>query len=221
MFKRLFGRKNQKDVRFLPYEDYRTISKNKPANDEEITSKWVSARDALTVNIEYCDSENNPILTINQFLGTCQATSTNDVDEFIRVEETQDKPFYGTRRSELKNKLADDDFTSSLGVFSDTKMYSALISSELKQHNINLKYFNHPKKFHASDYTFFDSITAWIVFLSEDADDKFLDLFIERYIDKPCLFLFAKGNRKKTEHKVRRFLLDHNLVLDEYSKTEV
>jgi hypothetical protein len=78
-----------------------------------------------------------------------------------------------------------------------------------------LKYFNHPKNFISSQYPFFDNVTAWIVFLSEEADDSFLETFIDRYIDKPCLFLFAKGNRNKTVQKVSRFLVDNHLITNE------
>ena len=34
-----------------------------------------------------------------------------------------------------------------VGIFSDSRMYSAMIQSELKGHNVNIRHFNHPKTF--------------------------------------------------------------------------
>jgi hypothetical protein len=174
------------------------------------------SHDALKVTIESSDSTQTPILSIDQFFSDSLAsTKSNEVDSYIQVENEIDSPNISNNKSISNIYKNQDDFSNSLGVFSDTKIYSALISSELKQHNTNLKYFNHPKNFISSQYPFFDNVTAWIVFLSEEADDSFLETFIDRYIDKPCLFLFAKGNRNKTVQKVSRFLVDNHLITNE------
>jgi len=216
MFKRIFRFKKQKDMRFLPYEDYRIISKNDLSKKQEVTSAWMHSHDALKVTIESSDSTQTPILSIDQFFSDSLAsTKSNEVDSYIQVENEIDSSNISNNKSISNIYKNQDDFSNSLGVFSDTKIYSALISSELKQHNTNLKYFNHPKNFISSQYPFFDNVTAWIVFLSEEADDSFLETFIDRYIDKPCLFLFAKGNRNKTVQKVSRFLVDNHLITNE------
>jgi hypothetical protein len=216
MFKRIFRFKKQTDMRFLPYEDYRIISKNDLSKKQEVTSAWMHSHDALKVTIESSDSTQTPILSIDQFFSDSLAsTKSNEVDSYIQVENEIDSPNISNNKSISNIYKNQDDFSNSLGVFSDTKIYSALISSELKQHNTNLKYFNHPKNFISSQYPFFDNVTAWIVFLSEEADDSFLETFIDRYIDKPCLFLFAKGNRNKTVQKVSRFLVDNHLITNE------
>jgi hypothetical protein len=216
MFKRIFRFKKQTDMRFLPYEDYRIISKNDLSKKQEVTSAWMHSHDALKVTIESSDSTQTPILSIDQFFSDSLAsTKSNEVDSYIQVENEIDSSNISNNKSISNIYKNQDDFSNSLGVFSDTKIYSALISSELKQHNTNLKYFNHPKNFISSQYPFFDNVTAWIVFLSEEADDSFLETFIDRYIDKPCLFLFAKGNRNKTVQKVSRFLVDNHLITNE------
>jgi hypothetical protein len=238
MFKRMFRLKKQSDIRFLPYEKYRAIKKNELAINQEETHAWMNSRDALKVAIESPDAANTPVVSIDQFLpAPIISEYSNEEDSFIRVEEKECTSDIKNKESIYKLAHVEDYFFSnnvkyepvssiseaksklsnSLGVFSDTKIYSALISSELKKHSVNLKYFNHPKNFISSQYPFFDDVSAWIVFLSEDADDGFLETFIDRYIDKPCLFLFEKGNRNKTGLKVSRFLEDNHLITSRYS----
>ncbi|MFT7184972.1 MAG: hypothetical protein ACI84K_000344 [Pseudohongiellaceae bacterium] len=214
----MFRKKKKQDVRFLPYEEYRTTSQNDSSKNHEVTHAWMNSGDALKVTTESSDSAQKPILSINQFLSDSdEFTKNNEVDSSIHVESEIHSSNISNNKSISNIFKAEQNFSNSLGVFSDTKIYSALISSELRQHNTNLKYFNHPKNFISSQYSFFDNVTAWIVFLSEETDERFLETFIDRYIDKPCLFLFAKGNRNKTGQKVSRFLVDNHLITSEYS----
>jgi len=216
MFKRIFNSKRQKDIRFLSYEEYRNISSNKKTTIHGPTNSWMHPQDALKVSIESSDSTQRPILSLDQFSSSSYSFNKNNKpDSYIKVEGGFSSFTASKNVPDFKKTLANGTFASSLGVFSDTKMYSALISSELKQHTINLKYFNHPKNFMSNQYSFFDNITAWIVFLSEEADENFLEAFIDRYVDKPCLFLFEKGNRSKTGQKVSRFLVDNSLLMSE------
>ena len=213
MFKRIFSRKKQKDIRFMPYEEYRTTIEKKPSA-QALTSSWMCSNDALKIGIEGSESDvsTRPILSIQQFSQLPEAPAEENTSYiFVESEYKIDNAVKTTPQVSHTDKKRES-FLNSLGVFSDTKMYSALISSELKQHNINLKYFHHPQNFVANQYSFFDKISAWIVFLSEDADERFLESFIDRYIDKPCLFLFEKGNRNKTGAKVSRFLEDNGLI---------
>jgi|GEM_PF-3356831 len=220
MFKRIFSIKRKKDIRFLPYEEYRKISHNKTSNIPEPTKRWMHPQDALKVNIESSDSSRRPILSLDQLSFDLNSQAkNNETDSYIIVEDDLSADAVNRNKTrpclKFKNSLVDDkvNFSNSLGVFSDTKMYSALISSELQQYSLNLKYFNHPKNFVSNQLSFFDNISAWIVFLSEDTNEVFLETFIDRYIDKPCLFLFAKGNRSKTGQKVSRFLTDNGLII--------
>jgi len=203
MIKRLFSKKQQRDIRFLPYEDYRVITKTKPALNRCNTRSWMKASDALKVNITSAG--------LNDYI---------EYDQAITVESrAKHLPFYAKRSfPEMADKLSASRSglgnvkPGSLGVFSDTKMYSALIKSELNSYDINIKHFNHPKTFIPCQYPFFDSISAWIIFLSDEADDDFLDHFIDRYIDKPSLFLFAKTNRLKTTQKINDFVKEAGLA---------
>lgn len=95
-----------------------------------------------------------------------------------------------------------------LGVFSDSKVYSAFIKSELAKFEVDILHFNHPVSFTPEKYVHFDSIDAWIVFLSDDSTEDFLDQFIDRYIDKPTLFLVPKSGRKTSALSIKEFVSD-------------
>ena len=96
--------------------------------------------------------------------------------------------------------------TPRLGVFSDSKAYSAFVKSELAKLEVDIQHFNHPRTLNAVHYPHFDTIDAWIVFLSDESEDNFLDQFIDRYIDKPTLFLVPKSSRKTTVKTIRTFV---------------
>ena len=110
---------------------------------------------------------------------------------------------------------------SGLGVFSDSKIYSALIHSVLSGYHLNIQHFNHPSTFKPERFELFDTVSAWIVFLSDDsgsdadtgysADSDFLDLFIDRYVDKPTLFLFSKLNKDACIKRINQFIHQHSL----------
>jgi hypothetical protein len=180
-------------------------------------------QDALKVSIESADASRRPILSLDQLSFDLHSSDNNEIDTHIVVEDDLSGVAISGRAAASsfklnKSRVSDKmNFSNSLGVFSDAKIYSALISSEIQQYSVNLKYFNHPNTFVSGKYSLFDNISAWIVFLSEDADEAFLETFIDRYIDKPCLFLFEKGNRSKTGQKVSRFLTDNGLILKKSS----
>ena len=203
MIKRLFSKKQQRDIRFLPYEDYRVITKTKPALNRCNTRSWMKASDALKVNITSAG--------LNDYI---------EYDQAITVESrAKHLPFYAKRSfPEMADKLSASRSglgnvkPGSLGVFSDTKMYSVMIKSELKDYGVDIKHFNHPNTFVPSNYSLFDDISAWIVFVSEEGSDEFMEQFIDRYIDKPTLFLFAKTNRFKTAQKICQFIEGNGLA---------
>jgi hypothetical protein len=99
-----------------------------------------------------------------------------------------------------------------LGIFSDSKIYSALIKHELSSHQVQLKHFNHPKTLNPQNFDKLDQVGAWIVFLSEVENDDFLDVFFNRYSEKATLFLFEKMSRRQTSQKVAEFLQQNKLV---------
>ncbi len=94
----------------------------------------------------------------------------------------------------------------SLGVFSDSKMYSALIQKELSRYCLDIRHFNHPKTFIEARQPFFDKISTWILFLSDDCDERFIEHFVGRYCDKPTLFLCPKMTRKNATEQIREFI---------------
>ena len=99
-----------------------------------------------------------------------------------------------------------------IGVFSDSKIYSALIHSLLKPYSLNVGHFNHPNTFVNEKFNKFDEISAWIIFLSDEDDSDFLDQFLNRYEDKPALFLVQKMQRSHCHSSIKGFVLEHGFV---------
>lgn len=95
---------------------------------------------------------------------------------------------------------------NSLGIFSDSKVYSALIKNELSAYRLDVRHFNHPNTFVESRFDFFDRVSAWIIFLSDDGDEQFIDRFLDRYCDKPTLFLCPKASRTRTAARINQFI---------------
>jgi len=100
----------------------------------------------------------------------------------------------------------------SLGIFSDSRIYSAMIRHELKGCGVKLRHFHHPASFQPERFARFDRISAWMIFLSDDHDSDFLDRFLDRYGDRPTLFLFEKSQRRRTSSNIARFLEENNLT---------
>ena len=94
----------------------------------------------------------------------------------------------------------------SLGVFSDNKAYSAFVKTELSKLDVDLRHFNHPNSLKPANYCHLDKIDAWIVFLSDESEELFLDEFLDRYIDKPTLFLVPKTKRKASSMRISQFV---------------
>jgi hypothetical protein len=102
--------------------------------------------------------------------------------------------------------------TKKIGVFSDSKIYSALIQSLLDPHSLNIGHFNHPNTFVNEKFNDFDEISAWIIFLSDEDDSDFLDKFLNRYEHKPVLFLFPKIQRSNCDSSIKDFVLEHDFI---------
>jgi hypothetical protein len=88
-----------------------------------------------------------------------------------------------------------------------------MIKQELSSYHLDVRHFNHPNTFEVSRYDFFDRISAWIVFLSDDCDETFIERFLERYSEKPTLFLCPKTSRRTTTERVEAFI--HSCALEE------
>lgn len=93
-----------------------------------------------------------------------------------------------------------------LGVFSDSKAYSAFLKSELSRLDVDIQHFNHPRTLNAPNNAYLAYIDAWIIFLSEEAEDNFLDDFFDRFIEKPTLFLVPKTGRKTSASSIKAFV---------------
>jgi len=234
MFKRLYRRKKTKqDVRFVQFEDYKeTLQyKGKPASgsyqskgrdigsllpgvthskaeyratDEARGVEWSAIPRPCAVDIEEIDA---PIFVKStNFVKKSSPKLVYDKNAFPFITVKPELDPKKDIRSKKNTRPKKSSNLKGLGIFSDTKIYSAMINSELQGYNLNIKHFNHPRTFKKSKYPLFDSVSAWIVFLSEEGDSEFLDKFLDRYIEKPTLFLFPKTNRLKTAEKIREFV---------------
>lgn len=119
---------------------------------------------------------------------------------FNYFDEIQTARTYRENSNEISSRLP------KLGVFSDNKAYSAFLKTELSKLNVDLQHFNHPNSFKPDNYPHLDTIDAWVVFLSDEAEENFLDEFLGRYIDKPTLFLMPKTKRKTSSLSISKFV---------------
>ena len=110
--------------------------------------------------------------------------------------------------SRPKLSLVSSSFLSapSLGVFSDSKAYSAFVKAELAKLEVDVQHFNHPRTLSESNNPHLDTIDAWIIFISEESEDDFLDQFLDRFIEKPTLFLVPKTGRKTSATSIKAFV---------------
>jgi len=100
----------------------------------------------------------------------------------------------------------------SLGIFSDSRIYSSMLKHELKHYNVAIEHFHHPDSFQPEQFDLFDSIDAWMIFLSDTHESDFLERFLDRYDDKPTLFLSEKIQRLRTSRNIDRFLTENGLT---------
>ena len=199
MLKKLFANnKKRRDIRFLDAESYKHLQKTdvsqvfQQKNDEFIRVD----KDQIDSGFEELESFDS-----SSFLDLIkQATIYNDSleDNLSNHEVIEDADY---QNSKIK----------SLGIFSDSKIYSALIQTVLNNFDVNIKHFNHPSTFRPEKYDFFDDVSSWIIFLSEDEDNQFLDNFLDRYVDKPTLFLFSKLNKDAFVKRISQFIQQNDL----------
>ena len=219
MFKVFFNKKSKnRDLRFLDSETYskRQPTKFRHASDSDddafirVESDGYSAYNAIQEisfleRIKHATSEKTALEET--------ALDETNLDEIIELglpENPQPKKnVYGFDFEQVSSN--DLKQLKGLGVFSDSKIYSALIHSVLSDYHLNIQHFNHPNTFKAKNYEYFDSISVWIVFLSDENDCDFLDLFLDRYVDKPTLFLFSKLNKDASIKRIHQFIQQHNL----------
>ncbi len=221
----------RKDFRFMDPEvskskRFKRKTKIAPADntaDEAIVPGWMPERTSAFAKDAYSANENgvNIIALANERFQNQQralkakpahvSIEPNHLDvSFIHVEE---EPAI-VKPAEKESWAAFDkqNFNASIGIFSDSKSYSALIRNELLQHHLNVKHFNHPRTFVPSKYDFFDKISAWMLFISdEDMNDAFIESFIDRYSDKPTLFLCPKMSRTQASEKINAFISSNAL----------
>ena len=214
-------KKKRSDIRFIPFEHFKVISKSEIGK----TKSWMNAQDALKVSTVQPYTSSKQVTNIRQHseLQLSLPIEYEMSDKPIIVEETVHSPpcydkkkFPFTLAKQEPKPAVSSVASKSLGIFSDTIIYSAMIKSELKQYDVTIKHFNHPNTFTSEKYSTFDDISAWIIFLSDDKTDGFLDKFIDRYVDKPTLFLFAKANRFETAQKINQFVAENNFAANQF-----
>jgi hypothetical protein len=200
MLKNLFKKnKKRSDIRFLDAESYK-----QGINFSEFSHSF---DDFIQVEKE------NSTFTCNKFENIEPSSFLEIIRQatvYPEIHEEEQK--LQAPDSLINPRPIDKCYLNSLGVFSDSKIYSALIHSILSTHDLDIKHFNHPVTFRKSQYSFFDTISSWIIFLSDEHDSDFLDCFLDRYVDKPTLFLFSKINKEACVSRIEQFIEQNNLA---------
>jgi len=105
--------------------------------------------------------------------GLCESVETETMP-LVREAAQIPTPEAGAQEPDTRVASAAPAAGKSLGIFSDSRIYSAMIRHELKCHDVTIKHFHHPASFRPERFDLFDSIDAWMVFLSDDYDGPFL-----------------------------------------------
>lgn len=202
-------KKKTRDIRFLDAERFKdSVYRRKPVSTtQHSVANQPSEKQALEQNIVVDESLGQNQTSDRSFLQLIQQAASQSYieggdDEHILVDRRRDEP----AGSEWVN--AD----KTIGVFSDSKIYSALIQSVITPYQLNVGHFNHPDTFSPKKYAYFDEISCWIVFLSDDHESDFIDRFLERYVDKPSLFLVPKMNRETAQASIKKFLSENAYI---------
>lgn len=117
-----------------------------------------------------------------------------------------------TNIDQYKNKLKRRPLPKKcMGVFCDTAFYANFIKSSLQILEIEIKHFAPPATFTSTEYSSYDEISAWIVFVSDGGDFHFIDRFVDRYVDKPTLFICPQTSIVKTSEKINQFVAETKL----------
>jgi len=220
MFKSILRRKNDaNDMRFVKYEVYRAMSEKrvgratKNLTHQSVPKSKISKVTSLKVDpleVDFVSQESSICTAQYKAIFKRQSErlrlAKNATEESPKSKELYNESLFPFDTLQLKSCQRKPVSSNSLGIFSDTKIYSAFIKYEIDNYELNLKHFNHPRTFQPNNYSLFDSISAWMVFLSDSCDSDFLDAFIERYVDKPTLFLCPKTKRETTTHKINQFV---------------
>ena len=200
MLKKFFPvTKKRQDMRFLDAESYKYQQRTDrpcslPNSDDEFIKVHDNPIDSRLEELEHPDSSSflDMIRQVTSYTEPAEQNHEQNVDGYF------------DDSAKAKN---------SLGVFSDSKIYSALIQSVLVNFELNIQHFNHPSTFKPEKYDFFDGVSAWIIFLSDEEDNTFLDSFLDRYVDKPTLFLFSKLNKDAFVKRISQFVQQNDLPL--------
>lgn len=194
-------------------------SASNPFLTEEQVEEWeLGAKDALREEIlsSYIPVSDEELARIfNKEHGKEDSLSQSVETETVPlVREAAEIPTLEARVQEPNTDAGSDAAATekTLGIFSDSRIYSAMIKHELKRHDVTIKHFHHPASFRPERFDFFDGIDAWMVFLSDDYDGPFLEEFLDRYDDKPTLFLFEGSQRWRTSRNIDQFLVENGLT---------
>ena len=190
-----------------------------PFLTEEQVEEWeLGAKDALREDIlsSYIPVSDQELARIfNKYDGREDSLSQSvETETMPLLREAEEVPTLQARVQEPDTEVGSDAPAKekTLGIFSDSRIYSAMIKHELKRHDVTIKHFHHPASFKPERFGLFDSIDAWMVFLSDDYEGDFLDGFLERYEDKPTLFLVEKSQRRRTSRNIDQFLAENGLT---------
>tara|TARA_R110001592_G_scaffold291131_2_gene560469 strand:+ start:80294 stop:80959 length:666 start_codon:yes stop_codon:yes gene_type:complete len=213
-------KKPKRDIRFLDPERLRHNS-GLPSQNENRGFNIQERHANVNFVSEHVPDSSDPWVTVE--LTVEQSNESSNQGSFLKLISS------GTMRPySIKNDFKINDVesitlfdvetsvsTKKIGVFSDSKIYSALIHSLLEPYSLNVGHFNHPNTFVDEKFNEFDEISAWIIFLSDEDESDFLDNFLNRYEHKPALFLFPKMQRSNCNSRIKSFVLEHGFINEE------
>jgi hypothetical protein len=211
-------KKPKRDIRFLDPERLRLSSalplqsekENRGFDTQEIhlseslnesNDHWVTVQ---PVN----ESSNQDSYSFLKLINSDKIRPYNFKNDF-KINDVGTIPLYDVEESTVTKKI---------GVFSDSKIYSALIQSLLIPYSLNVGHFNHPNTFVTEKFKDFDEISAWIIFLSDEDESDFLDQFLNRYENKSALFLFPKMERSNCNARIKDFVLENGFIHEKATK---
>lgn len=200
MFKKIFGRpKPSRDYRFAELDSFSDRS-----NHNQPSSLVRAKRD------RFVSRPDEPIYLVEETTDYSTFTEAAQSESFLSFIHRVTKESILIEKEIHAQEI--ELISKSLGIFSDSKIYSAAIASVLKSYELDIKHFNHPNTFIEKNYVLFDDIDTWIMFISEEEDSGFLDQFLARYLDKPTLFLFSKLEKQAFARQIEQFLKANGLI---------
>ena len=201
--RQLFSRnKSGKPHKMFQHQEVSYFNKSFSGNtttepDEDV---FTVLRAQITSDSQVVFLNDNDLKTPSKMDTKVDDTDSFEVNELPTLEEEfESNPNYLHVPTLIKSQ-------PNIGVLSDSEDSACSVGNQLTAAHISMQYFKFPEAMESAPNEVFDRIPAWIICLSEENHDVFLDEFLDRYIDIPTLFIFDNATSFGTQAKLRSFL---------------